>query len=89
MTQEQLKEAVRLNKRINDLKEVAEVLRNYENCRLLFVYDIRDGNGTPTAYIVQDRYMRGIEKILKDHALQIKQDIHTEMDLLTKKIEKL
>lgn len=89
MTQEQLKEAVKLNEQINGLRKTLEGLSNYSNCRLSFIYDIKDGNGTPNPHVMNERYMWPIEKLLKDHTLQIKQDIHTDIDILTKKIEKL
>lgn len=89
MTQEQLKEAVSLHEKICSLRKTLEELGSNCNCRLSFIYDIKDGNGTPHPHILPERYLWPIEKILKDHTLYIKQDIHTQIDMLTKKIERL
>ena len=87
MTQEQFKEIIRINDRINELKKTIEVINSYDNCRLSFIYDIKDGNGTPHPHIVHEHYIWPIESVLKKYSNIIIQELNDELENLNRKVE--
>lgn len=89
MTQEQFKEIVRINDRINELKKTIEVLNSYDNCRLSFVYDIKVGNGTPHPHIVHEHYLWSIKSTLNKYSNVIIQELNDELEALNRKVEDL
>lgn len=85
MTNEQYNRAVVIHKRITELEETLEKIKNTKEHRLYYAYRNCSGDYSTCP----DWAMRPISEILDRHDLAIRKEIQDEIDSLNKEIEAL
>ena len=88
MTEEQYKRAVQISKRINDLNEALECIKDTRSHRLWYAYKTEDGLSTDWR-LTAEWAMRRIADILDKHDLMIRHEIEVEILKLTNEIKTL
>lgn len=89
MTQEQLKEVLKANERLVEVKKVLNVLQTYDNCMLYLVYNVKDSHGNPHPNTLPYEIVHTIEDKLKDYTKRLIQELNEEVKEINKKIEKI
>lgn len=85
MTQEQYNRAVAINRRLKELEDVKEEIKDIKEHRLSYTY--KKSNGSYE--LCYESRMRYISDILDCHDKMIREEIDAEIEKLKKEIEKL
>lgn len=86
MTEQQFNEAVRINRRIEELEKVKKEISSLPSTQLSY---IQEGDSIRDGWTILGRVMRLISGILDRHDKQIRQEIDDEIAKLKKEIEAL
>lgn len=89
MTQKQFEEAVKANKRIEQLNKVLSEFEMNKSCRLSLVYGGYNVDGYWKLHNINKEVLDFIEDKLKVYTGMFIQEINKEIEELNKKIEKL
>lgn len=89
MTQKQFEEAVKANKRIEQLNKVLGEFEMNKNCRLSLVYDGYDVDGHWQLHNVNKLVINFIEDKLKVHTEMLIQEIKKEIEEIKEEIAKI